>query len=254
MKTNDAFWLVLMLSMAFCSLSCAGYEVTGREFGRKAESAMINDDDALLWQAYATKSDSLLQLFFDRWQDSSYPDSDLQQDYPYADAVASLLHDILLERAGDTRSRDQYLILRDSIDIAVYDSVEATDRFDRIDVRTLLPSPDQFERERLVVLDEPRAEMLLRFLGVPSDAKEAAARQFFGDRISFRSDMNGEQLGWSWCIPEIRWMFDLSPDLLGAHVIDSTCHGRRTAQYEYRDGSWRRWHEPPIPTSILIGR
>ena len=232
---------------------------SGNEF-IQSESGDFSDSQLnLLWEAYNTKSDSLLAKFFNNWRLETQIVEEPMLDTPADNSIASLylyLFDLDFQDSGYPY---KYAMIQNEIDATVETSTSSSPEDHTL--YNFHPQSSIPNHPILIMLDDKRSEMLGEFLGEWSVAKAEAAQQFFGKYVPIGADVDYSTKQADWSLIRHWYSFAFTSDLQEAFVSDETPSG--TDEYTCiigQDGNWVKVSnqnivlEPtPSPEPAVVG-
>ncbi len=193
----------------------------------------------LLWNAYNTKSDSLLVNFFNNWRLETQILEEPILDSPISDATASLFVSLLNNDFQNSGYPYEYAVIQDNVEATVSSPSWSPDN--GYVLMNFHPQSNDPNGPMYIMLDDRRNELLGEFLGDWSVIKAQAAQQFFGNHVPFGADVYYYDKQADWSLIGHWYSFQFIPDLQEAFVTDETPSGEvnYTCIVE-PDGTWIR--------------
>lgn len=224
----------------------SGNQTTGGEFGYLDPQSLSDPQNALLWKAYNTKSDSLLGKFFNNWRLETQIVEEPDLETPIANATASLYYYLLDTDLQTTNYQFKYALIQDEVVVTAPET--DSDLPDEYVLKNYHPQASDPYHPILILLDQSHVQMLSDFLGNWSEAKAKAAQNFFGNFVPIGLDVNHYEDGDDWALVEHWYSFAFSADLLEANVVDETPSG--SLKYTCIIGSDGNWMK--VPNDVVI--
>ncbi len=255
-----AFFLFIgiQLSLGCSSVSAqsSASQVTGYEFGSLEPEGFSDSQFNLLWNAYSTKSDSLLGKFFNNWRLETQIVEEPLLDSPISNATASLYFFLLNSDFQNSNYPYEYAVIQNQIEATLPSTLWSTQ--DDYILRNFHPQSNDPYHPTLVMLDSKHNGILGDFLGDWSEGKAEAAQQFFGLYVPFGVDVDNSENQSDWALARHWYSFAFTSDLQEAYVTDQTPSGPvRYTCVVGPEGNWERVSDgviiidPPQPPEPL---
>jgi len=220
-------------------------QVTGNEFTPAGPRGISDSQSIPLWNAYKTKSDSLLAKFFNNWRLETQIVEEPMLDTPINNSIASLYLYLMNSDFQNSVYPYKYAVIQNEIEATVESSASSSQ--EDYTLYDFHPQSSDPNHPILIMLDDKRDEMLSEFLGDWSVAKAEAAQQFFGSYVPFGADVDYSAKQADWSLIRHWYSFAFTSDLQEALVSDETPSG--TEKYTCvigQDGNWMKVSDQTI--------
>ncbi len=235
----------LSLGCSQARAQSATSQMTSSEFSNWEPKGFSDSQFSLLWDAYNTKSDSLLAKFFNSWRLETQIVEEPILETPVDDAIASLFIFLLNTDFQDSNYPYKYAVIQNQIEATVPSALGIQQ--EEYVLNNFHPESNSPYRPILIMLDDKRNVMLGEFLGDWSVVKAEEAQEFFGKYVPFGADVYYANQQADWALLRHWYSFAFTSDLQEANVTDET--PTETVTYTCivgRDGNWIKVPEVPI--------
>lgn len=220
----------------------------GFEFSKWKPEGFSDSQFSLLWNAYNTKSDSLLAKFFNNWRLETQIVEEPILETPVDDAIASLFIFLLNSDFQDSNYPYKYAVVQNQIEATIPSTLGSQQ--EQYVLNNFHPESNSPYRPILIMLDDKHNGMLGEFLGDWSVVKAEEAQEFFGNYVPFGADVYYFNDQADWALVRHWYSFAFTSNLQEALVTDETPTGPVT--YTCIVGPAGNWLPipppgPPIP-------